>query len=154
MPTKSAVEVMPATRMANVRYAIRDLAVLADEVARAGNKILYLNIGDPCKYDFRTPPHMIEAVTKAMHDGQNGYADSLGIKPAIEPFIARPSATASATFRASSSARQRRSDRRLPDRAAQSRRQRADAEPGVPVIRRGDRQAGDARQFLPARRAE
>ena len=70
--------------MVNVRYAIRDLAVVAEEVAREGHRILYLNIGDPCKYDFPTPPHMIEAVIKAMRDGHNGYADSLGIKPAIE----------------------------------------------------------------------
>jgi alanine-synthesizing transaminase len=83
MPTKLLTEVVPASRMANVRYAIRDLAVVADEVARQGHKILYLNIGDPCKYDFPTPPHMIEAVRKAMLDGYNGYADSLGIKPAI-----------------------------------------------------------------------
>jgi alanine-synthesizing transaminase len=82
--TKALAEILPANRMANVRYAIRDLAVLADEVARQGNKILYLNIGDPCKYDFPTPPHMIEAVHKAMIDGYNGYADSLGIKPALE----------------------------------------------------------------------
>jgi alanine-synthesizing transaminase len=77
-------EILAADRMANVRYAIRDLAVLADEVARQGNKILYLNIGDPNKFDFVTPPHLIEAVHKAMVDGYNGYADSLGIKPAVE----------------------------------------------------------------------
>jgi alanine-synthesizing transaminase len=35
-------------------------------------------------YDFPTPPHLIEAVHKAMVDGYNGYADSLGIKPAVE----------------------------------------------------------------------
>jgi alanine-synthesizing transaminase len=84
MVTKPILEVMAASRMANVRYAIRDLAVVADEVAREGHEILYLNIGDPCKFDFHTPPHMIEAVLKAMVDGHNGYADSLGIKPAIE----------------------------------------------------------------------
>ena len=84
MITKQMTEVLPASRMANVRYAIRDLAVLADEVAKQGNKILYLNIGDPCKYDFPTPPHMIDAVLKAMRDGYNGYADSLGIKPAVD----------------------------------------------------------------------
>ena len=82
--TTQLARVFAASRMANVRYAIRDLAVVADEVAREGNQILYLNIGDPCKYDFPTPPHMIEAVIKAMRDGHNGYADSLGIKPAIE----------------------------------------------------------------------
>jgi alanine-synthesizing transaminase len=69
--------------MANVRYAIRDLAVVADEVAREGHKILFLNIGDPCKFDFATPPHMIEAVHKAMLDGHNSYGDSLGIRPAV-----------------------------------------------------------------------
>jgi len=84
MAINQITEILPASRMANVRYAIRDLAVVADEVARQGHEILYLNIGDPCKYDFRTPPHMIEAVLKAMRDGHNGYADSLGIKPAID----------------------------------------------------------------------
>jgi len=84
MAVNQITEILPATRMANVRYAIRDLAVVADEVARQGHEILYLNIGDPCKFDFPTPPHMIEAVLKAMRDGHNGYADSLGIKPAVD----------------------------------------------------------------------
>src|SRR5664279_4631397 len=89
MATKAVSEVMAASRMVNVRYAIRDLAVVADEVAREGHEILYLNIGDPCKYDFHTPPHMIEAVLKAMVDGHNGYAESLGIKPAVEAIRAQ-----------------------------------------------------------------
>src|SRR5271169_4742695 len=84
MPTEQAAQVLAASRMANVRYAIRDLAVVADEVAREGHKILYLNIGDPCKFDFPTPPHMIEAVHKAMRDGHNSYGESLGIKPAVD----------------------------------------------------------------------
>jgi len=83
MAVQQAFQVTPASRMANVRYAIRDLAVVADEVAREGQKILYLNIGDPCKFDFPTPPHMIEAVHKAMLDGHNSYGESLGIKPAV-----------------------------------------------------------------------
>ena len=84
MATQQAAQVLAATRMANVRYAIRDLAVVADEVAREGHQILYLNIGDPCKFDFPTPPHMIEAVHRAMLDGHNGYGESLGIRPAVE----------------------------------------------------------------------
>ena len=84
MATRAVAEVMAASRMVNVRYAIRDLVVTAEEVAREGHQILYLNIGDPCKFDFNTPPHMIEAVLKAMVDGHNGYAESLGIRPAIE----------------------------------------------------------------------
>lgn len=84
MPTKSATAVSPASRLVNVRYAIRDLAVVAEQVAREGHKILYLNIGDPCNYDFATPPHMVEAVHKAMLDGHNGYATSLGIPEAVK----------------------------------------------------------------------
>lgn len=84
MPTtEQAREILAALRLENVRYAIRDLAVLADEVARQGKKILPLNIGDPLKFDFATPPHMIEAVNKAMRDGHNGYAPSLGVPEAI-----------------------------------------------------------------------
>ncbi len=83
MATTSVNEIIAALRMENVRYAIRDLAVLADEVARKGHRILPLNIGDPLKFDFATPPHMIAAVEKAMRDGHNGYAPSLGIDEAL-----------------------------------------------------------------------
>jgi len=79
-----AIPIQAAARIANVRYAIRDLAVLADQVASQGNNILYCNIGDPCKYDFPVPEHILEAAIKAMRDGHNGYGESLGIKPAVE----------------------------------------------------------------------
>ncbi len=82
VPTREEV-VNPAQRLDQVRYAIRDLAVLADELTRQGRTILHLNIGDPLIFDFATPPHMIEAVLKAMRDGHNGYAPSLGIDPAL-----------------------------------------------------------------------
>jgi len=85
MSTSEAVRVIcAASRLENVRYAIRDLAVLADEVAKTGKKILPLNIGDPLKFDFATPPHMIEAVSKAMRDGMNGYSGSSGIGEAVK----------------------------------------------------------------------
>ena len=84
MPTMQVHEIAPATRLENVRYAIRDLACIADEVAKQGHKILPLNIGDPLNFDFATPAHMIEAVYKAMRDGKNGYSPSSGIKPALE----------------------------------------------------------------------
>ena len=85
MSTTEAVRVTTAaSRLDNVRYAIRDLAVLADEVAKTGKKILPLNIGDPLKFDFATPSHMIEAVSKAMRDGMNGYSGSSGIGEAVK----------------------------------------------------------------------
>jgi alanine-synthesizing transaminase len=76
-------EISAAARLENVRYAIRDMAVLADKLAREGHTILPLNIGDPLSFDFATPAHMIEAVHKAMRDGKNGYAASLGIAEAL-----------------------------------------------------------------------
>jgi alanine-synthesizing transaminase len=84
MPIAQTREISAASRLDNVRYAIRDLACIADEVAKAGHKILPLNIGDPLNFDFETPAHMIEAVYKAMRDGKNGYAPSSGIKEALE----------------------------------------------------------------------
>ena len=84
MPATQSREIAAAQRLDNVRYAIRDLACVADEVAKKGHKILPLNIGDPINFDFQTPAHLIEAVYKAMKDGKNGYAPSPGIKEAID----------------------------------------------------------------------
>jgi len=83
MPTRLSYQITPASRMANVSYAIRDLAVVADKVASQGHQILYLNIGDPGKFDFPTPPHLIEAAERAMRNGFNGYGDSLGERSAL-----------------------------------------------------------------------
>jgi alanine-synthesizing transaminase len=84
MPLTQAREIAAASRLENVRYAIRDLACVADEVVKQGHKILPLNIGDPLTFDFQTPPHLVEAVYKAMRDGKNGYAPSSGIKEALD----------------------------------------------------------------------
>ena len=92
MTTKLSYHITPATRMANVSYAIRDLAVVADQVASQGHSILYLNIGDPCKFDFPTPPHMIEAAERAMHSGYNGYGESLGDRDAVNAIRAQAEA--------------------------------------------------------------
>src|SRR5208282_101117 len=84
MPLAQAREIAAASRLDNVRYAIRDLASVADEVTAQGHKVLPLNVGDPLNFDFQTPPHIIEAVHQAMRDGKNGYAPSPGIPQALE----------------------------------------------------------------------
>src|SRR5579862_780120 len=84
MPSTQIREIAAAQRLDNVRYAIRDLASVADEVTKQGHKVLALNVGDPNIFDFTTPPHLIEAVHKAMRDGKNGYAPSPGIPEALE----------------------------------------------------------------------
>src|SRR5215470_12672961 len=83
-PIAQSHEIAAAGRLENVRYAIRDLACVADEVIAQGHKVLPLNVGDPLNFDFRTPAHIVEAVHKAMRDGKNGYAPSSGIPEALE----------------------------------------------------------------------
>jgi len=84
MPSAQSREIAAAQRLDNVRYAIRDLASVAHEVTQQGHQVLSLNVGDPNIFDFQTPPHLIEAVYKAMRDGKNGYAPSPGIPEALE----------------------------------------------------------------------
>ena len=73
----------PAVRTNEITYAVRDVVLLADKAARRGLEMLYLNIGDPNVFDFHTPPHIIEAVHKAMLANKNGYSASSGIKEAV-----------------------------------------------------------------------
>jgi len=74
----------PAKKTHNIRYAIRDIILLADELKRTGKQMYYLNIGDPNVYDFETPPHIIDAVVGAMRSNLNGYAPSTGIDMALD----------------------------------------------------------------------
>jgi len=82
MGTTTAIPV--ARRVSGFVYAIRNIVTEARKVEAAGMKVRYLNIGDPITFGFKTPPHMIEAVERAMRDGHNGYAASAGILPARE----------------------------------------------------------------------
>jgi alanine-synthesizing transaminase len=62
-----------------VEYAIRDITLHAREYEKSGRKIIYLNIGDPVKYDFPTPDHIKKALIDAILNNFNYYADSEGI---------------------------------------------------------------------------
>jgi alanine-synthesizing transaminase len=84
--TSSAIPVAP--RISGFVYAIRNIVAEARKVEAAGRKVRYLNIGDPIIFGFRTPAHMIDAVERAMVDGFNGYAPSVGIMAAREAVTA------------------------------------------------------------------
>lgn len=66
-------------RVRAIKYAIRDVLVQAKQLERKGKKIIYLNIGDPAKFDFDTPDHVKQALTKAVEEGVNWYAPSEGL---------------------------------------------------------------------------
>jgi len=80
MPTSTSVHV--SARVNAFSYAIRNIVAEAKKVEAEGRAVRYLNIGDPVQFGFRTPPHLIEAVERAMRDGHNGYVPSAGIEPA------------------------------------------------------------------------
>ncbi len=84
--TAAAIRVNP--RISGFVYAIRNIVAEARKVEAAGRQVRYLNIGDPITFGFKTPPHMIEAVERAMRDGDNGYAPSVGIPAAREAVAA------------------------------------------------------------------
>jgi alanine-synthesizing transaminase len=83
MPVSEAA-IRTAKRVDRFTYAIRNIVVEAKKVEKTGLTVRYLNIGDPNQFGFLTPPHLIEAVAKAMRDGHNGYTPSPGIAPARE----------------------------------------------------------------------
>lgn len=77
-------KIAAAHRTQDIEYAIRDISVLANEVARQGMTMRFLNIGDPMAFDFRTPPHIVEAIHRGMLEGDTGYAPTEGIPIAID----------------------------------------------------------------------
>jgi alanine-synthesizing transaminase len=79
-----ASAIRTAQRVDRFTYAIRNIVVEAKKVEATGKTVRYLNIGDPNQFGFLTPPHLIEAVAKAMRDGHNGYTPSPGIVAARE----------------------------------------------------------------------
>ncbi len=80
--------ILPARHLAHVTYAIRNIMAEAAVVAARGVKLVPCNIGDPLRFDFVTPPHLVEAVTKALRDGHNHYVPSAGLPEAREAVAA------------------------------------------------------------------
>ena len=82
MPSTTSVPV--ADRVHGFSYAIRNIVTEARAVEATGRTVRYLNVGDPVPFGFRTPPHLVEVVARAMRDGANGYVPSPGIPEARE----------------------------------------------------------------------
>lgn len=85
--------VRPSRRAEGVEYAIRDVVAKAEEVRRTGKRIIPLNIGDPVKYGFDTPPHIKEAMKRAIDSGANYYAPSEGLKELREAVAEKENVT-------------------------------------------------------------
>jgi alanine-synthesizing transaminase len=84
MAARTSPAIPVASRIGGFVYAIRNIVTEARKVEAEGRQVRYLNIGDPISFGFKTPPHLIDAVDRAIRDGLNGYAPSVGILPARE----------------------------------------------------------------------
>jgi alanine-synthesizing transaminase len=82
MPAGTGVRV--SARVSGFTYAIRNIVTEARKVEAAGRRVRYLNIGDPIPFGFKTPAHLVDAVSRALRDGHNGYTPSVGIPAARE----------------------------------------------------------------------
>jgi alanine-synthesizing transaminase len=83
-----ATSITPAARIRSFTYAIRNIVAEARKVEATGQRVRYLNIGDPIPFGFHTPPHLIDAVARAMRDGHNGYTASAGVESVREAVAA------------------------------------------------------------------
>jgi alanine-synthesizing transaminase len=88
MNSRVLSSIRTASRVSSFTYAIRNIVAEARKVEAAGRTVRYLNIGDPVQFGFKTPPHLVAAVERAMRDGHNGYMPSPGILPAREAVAA------------------------------------------------------------------
>lgn len=88
MPSNAAPSIHVAAKVAGFSYAIRNIVAEAQKVEAEGRTVRYLNIGDPILFGFKTPPHLIAAVERAMRDGHNGYVPSVGLLAAREAVAA------------------------------------------------------------------
>ena len=75
-----------AERMKNIApFYVMEIQRRAFELEASGRSIIHMEIGQP---DFRAPPFIQEAVTRAMHTHPLGYTDALGM-PVLREAIAR-----------------------------------------------------------------
>ncbi len=84
MPYSNSPVFIPAQRVQNYHYAIRNIVSNARHQEEQGKKVTYLNIGDPILYGFQPPEELVEATVLALRLGHNGYSPSCGKKDAVE----------------------------------------------------------------------
>ncbi|MBA7598933.1 hypothetical protein ES703_05958 [subsurface metagenome] len=61
---------MVSQRVKKISYAIREIAAVANRVAKNGKEIYHLNIGDPVIYDFKMPEYISQVLADASFNGK------------------------------------------------------------------------------------
>ncbi len=81
-------KIKASSRVSELEYAIRDVALLADKIEKeTGEKVIRLNIGDPTYYDFDVPDSIKKAMKEAVEEGYNYYSSSLGVMELRESIV-------------------------------------------------------------------
>jgi len=81
-----------SSRLADVRYEIRGtLARRARELEAAGRSIVHLNIGNPGRFGFRAPEHLVRAIPANL-ERSDAYCQEQGIDEAREAVVAHQAA--------------------------------------------------------------
>ena len=57
-----------ASRVESLEYAIRDVSAEARKLVAQGKDLIWLNIGDPNKYDFSTPQNIVDVFIKSAQE--------------------------------------------------------------------------------------
>ncbi|RMG36763.1 MAG: aminotransferase class I/II-fold pyridoxal phosphate-dependent enzyme [Methanobacteriota archaeon] len=65
-----------SNRVGSMKYAIRDVQQVANQMQKEGHEILFFNIGDPNKFDFNVPQTMQNALRDNLNRGY--YSQSEG----------------------------------------------------------------------------
>ena len=71
-------------KVAGVEYAIRDIVSAAREIEKQGQKVEYLNIGDPVQFGFQPPDNVKQALVDAVNSGNNFYTQSEGLPELLD----------------------------------------------------------------------
>ena len=84
-------KLVPAKRVDHVRHALRDVVPIAEQVEKSGKKVLYLTMGDPMVYDYRTPKHLWEAIleNKKASEGYSNAIGTVGARKAVADYTKR-----------------------------------------------------------------
>ena len=79
-------------KVAGVEYAIRDIVSAAREIEKQGQKVEYLNIGDPVQFGFQPPDNVKQALVDAINNGNNFYTQSEGLPELLDEIAKKENA--------------------------------------------------------------
>ena len=79
-------------KVAGVEYAIRDIVSAAREIEKQGNKVAYLNIGDPVQFGFQPPDNVKQALIDSVKNGNNFYTQSEGLPELLDEIAKKENA--------------------------------------------------------------